>query len=51
MTSIFPSLLLLAIVWALFKLRARKKRWFDSLSPEQQKSERKRRRIKEILWD
>lgn len=51
MTSIFPSLLLLAIFWALFKLRARKKRWFDSLSPEQQKLERKRRRIKEILWD
>jgi hypothetical protein len=50
MTSIFPGLLLAAIVWSLLRLRARNKRRFVALSPVQKKAERKRR-AKARLWD
>jgi hypothetical protein len=50
MTSILPGLILAAVIVALFKLRARNKRRFDAMTPEQRKAER-RRRFKADLWD
>jgi len=48
MRSIFPGLILAAIFGALFKLRARRKRRFDAMTPEQKKAERRRRLIAEL---
>lgn len=48
--SVIPTLILVGAVWFLVRVRARNKRRFDALSPEQKRAERKRR-ANAMLWD